>query len=170
MTFFARAWRSLGCMGLVKHEIRVVDDEPLRRDFGGFPLPYWRKWGSMWRKCWKQVAIHPSQSPWCNAVVLVSKKDGGLCFCIDFHKLNARTKKDSYPLPHIQKAIEESCGCWIFFLPGPESRFWQITMDKSIKAVYCLHGGKPRILLVWMNALWVVQSPHNLLEANAELA
>ena len=44
-------------------------------------------------------AIHPSQSPWCNAVVLVHKKDGGLHFCIDFCKLNARTKKDSYLLP-----------------------------------------------------------------------
>ena len=40
--------------------------------------------------------IHPSQSPWCNAVVLLHKKDGGLHFCIDFCKLNARTKKDSY--------------------------------------------------------------------------
>ena len=36
-------------------------------------------------------AIHPSQSPWCNAVMLVRKKDGGLHFCIDFCKLNART-------------------------------------------------------------------------------
>ena len=39
--------------------------------------------------------IHPSQSPWCNAVMLVHKKDGGLPFRINFHKLNARTKKDS---------------------------------------------------------------------------
>ena len=44
-------------------------------------------------------AIRPSSSPWCNAVVLVWKKDGGLHFCIDFRKLNARTKKDSYPSP-----------------------------------------------------------------------
>ena len=43
--------------------------------------------------------IHPSQSPWCNAVVLVCKKDRGLHFCIEICKLNARTKKDSFPLP-----------------------------------------------------------------------
>ena len=35
--------------------------------------------------------IFPSQSPWCYAVVLVHKKDRGLCFCIDFQKPNART-------------------------------------------------------------------------------
>ena len=48
-------------------------------------------------------AICSSQSPWCNAVVLMCKKDGGLHFCIDFCKLNARTKNDSYLLPQISK-------------------------------------------------------------------
>ena len=51
-------------------------------------------------------AIWPSQSPWCNAVVLVRKKDGSLRFCIDFHHLNAQTKKDAYPLPHMQEIME----------------------------------------------------------------
>ena len=46
-------------------------------------------------------AICPSQSPWCNAGMLVCKKDGGLHFCMDFCKLNVRTKKDSYLLPQI---------------------------------------------------------------------
>ena len=50
-------------------------------------------------------AIRPSQSAWCNTVVLVRKKDGGLHFCIDFRHLNAHTKKDSYPLPQIQEAL-----------------------------------------------------------------
>ena len=40
-------------------------------------------------------AIHSNQSPWCNAVVLVCKKEVGVSFCSDFSKLNARTKKDS---------------------------------------------------------------------------
>ena len=38
-------------------------------------------------------AICPSQSPWSNDVMLVRKKDRGLHLCIDFYKLNARTKK-----------------------------------------------------------------------------
>ena len=59
-------------------------------------------------------AIHPSQSPWCNATVLVCKKDRGLHFCIDFCKLNARTKKDSYQLPQIQEAIESLIGVGYF--------------------------------------------------------
>ena len=58
-------------------------------------------------------AICPSQSPWCNAVILVCKKDGGLCFCIDFCKLNARTKKDSYPcFPRYKEAIESLVEEW----------------------------------------------------------
>ena len=58
-------------------------------------------------------AIQPSSSPWCNVVVLI-QKDGGLHFCIDLRKLNARTKKDSYPLPHIQETLESLEGSHIF--------------------------------------------------------
>ena len=45
-------------------------------------------------------AICPSQCPWYNTVVLVRKKDGGQHFCIDFCKLNVRTKKIPIHCPH----------------------------------------------------------------------
>ena len=77
--------------------------------------------------------IHPSQSPWCNAVVLFRKKDRGLHFCIDFYKSNARTKKDSYPLPHIQEAIESLVGAGYFSCLDLKVGFWQIAMDKVSK-------------------------------------
>ena len=54
--------------------------------------------------------IRPSQRLWYNVVVLVRKKDGSLKFCIDFHHLNACTKKDSYSLPRIQEALESLVG------------------------------------------------------------
>ena len=55
-------------------------------------------------------AICPSQSSWCNMVVLVCKKDGGLRFCIDFRRLNSQTKKDAYPLPQMQETMESMVG------------------------------------------------------------
>ena len=58
--------------------------------------------------------ICPSQSTWCNVVVLVQKKDGGLCFCIDFQHLSTHTKKDSYPLPRIKEALESLVGAGYF--------------------------------------------------------
>ena len=78
-------------------------------------------------------AIRPSSSPWCNTVVLVWKKDGGLHFCIDFRKLNVRTKKDSYPLPRIQEMLESLEGSRIFSSFDFKSGFWQVEMDKASK-------------------------------------
>ena len=77
--------------------------------------------------------IHPSQSPWCDAVVLVCKKDGGLCFCIDFCKLSGRMKKDSYPLPQMQEAIESLVGAGCFSCLDLKVGLWQITMDEASK-------------------------------------
>ena len=77
--------------------------------------------------------IRPSQSAWCNAVVLVQKKDGGLWFCIDFSHLNACTKKDSYPLPRIQEALESLVGAGHFSCLDLKSGFWQIKMEEASK-------------------------------------
>ena len=78
-------------------------------------------------------AIRPSSSPWCNMVILVWKKAGGLHFCIDFRKLNARTKKDSYPLPHIQETLESFEGSRIFSSFDFELGFWQVEIDEASK-------------------------------------
>ena len=78
-------------------------------------------------------AIRPSQSAWCNAVVLVRKKDGGLHFCIDFQCLNTRMKKDSYPLPQIQEVLESLVGAGHLSCLDLKSRFWQIKMDEALR-------------------------------------
>ena len=78
-------------------------------------------------------AIRPSQSAWCNAVVLVRKKDSSLHFCIDFQHLNAHTKKDSYPLPQIQEVLESLVDAGHFSCLDLKSGFWQIRMDEVSK-------------------------------------
>ena len=77
--------------------------------------------------------IRPSQSAWCNAMVLVRTKDGSLHFCISFCHLNACTKKDSYPLPRIQEVLESLVGAGHFSCLDLKSGFWQIKMDEASK-------------------------------------
>ena len=77
--------------------------------------------------------IWPSNSPWCNAVVLVRKKDGSLHFCIDFRKLNSLTVKDSHLLPRICETLESLAGAAHYSTFDMNSGFWQVPMDEESK-------------------------------------
>ena len=57
----------------------------------------WLKVRNHLKEMLESGTISPSQSAWCNTVVLVQKKDSGLCFCIDFHHQNTWTKKIPTP-------------------------------------------------------------------------
>ena len=123
----------LGCTSQVKHNIKVTDDEPFKERFRRIPPPLLEEVRTHMNDMLQVGAIRPSSSPWCNAVVLVRKKDGGLRFCIDFRKLNTRTKKDSYPLPCIQEMLESLEGSRIFSSFDFKSGFWQVEMDEASK-------------------------------------
>ena len=93
----------LGCTNLGKHEIRVVEDKPFKERFQRIPLRLVDEIHAHMKEMLVVGAVHPSQSPWCNAVQLVCKKDRGLCFCIDFHKLNAKPRKTPICFPKYRK-------------------------------------------------------------------
>ena len=123
----------LGCTHSMEHIIKVTDDSPFKEQFRQIsPLLVEEVQNHLW-EILESGAIRPNQNAWCNAVVLVRKKDGGLCFCIDFHCLNAHTKKGSYPLPRIQETLESLVGVGHFSCLDLKSGFWQIKMEEALK-------------------------------------
>jgi hypothetical protein len=75
--------------------------------------------------------IRRSNSPWASPVVLVMKKDGTVRFCTDYRKLNAITRKDSYPLPRINETLDVIGNAKWFSSIDFCSGFWQIPVRES---------------------------------------
>ena len=109
---FSLEQNKIGCTDATKHIIKLLKDEPFKERFWCIVPPLVDKVQQHIQEMLDGSAICPSQSPWCNAMVLVRKKDGSLCFCINFRCLNARTKKDAYPLPHMQETIYNTNLFW----------------------------------------------------------
>ena len=121
----------IGCMDVAEHVIKLLDTEPFKERFQCIAPPLVEEVREHIQEMLDAGAICPSQSPWCNAVVLVCKRDGGVWFCIDFHRLNSRTKKDAYPLPQMQQTMESMVGTQFFSTMDLKSGFWQIKMAKD---------------------------------------
>ena len=128
---FSLELNEIRCTDAAEHVIELLDTEPFKERF-------WRIAPLLVEEVQEHIqemldggAIHPSQSPWSNVVVLVRKKDGGLRSCIDFHRVNSRTKKDAYPLPQMQETMESMVGTRFFSTMDLKSGFWQVKMAKD---------------------------------------
>ena len=132
---FSLEERDMGHTNATKHKIVLKDPDtpPLKEHFCRIPPPQLDEVREHLKLMLDAGMIQPSNSPWCNAVVLVRKKDGLLRFCIDFRKLNSLTVRDSYPLPRICETLESLAGAAHFSTFGMNSGFWQVPMDEESK-------------------------------------
>ena len=128
---FSLDTNEIGCTNTAKHVIELLDEEPFKERFHRIAPPLLEEVQQNIQDMLDGGAIRPSQSPWCNAVVLVRKKDGTLRFCINFRRLNARTKKDAYPLPRMQETMECMVGTRLFSSMDLKSGFWQVKMSEE---------------------------------------
>ena len=132
---FSLAKHDMGHTKVTKHKIVLKDPDtpPFKERFHRIPPLQLNKVCAHLKMMLDAGVIRPSNSPWCNAIVLVRKKDGSLRFCINFRRLNALTVKDSHPLPCICETLESLAGTAHYTTIDMNSGFWQVPMDEESK-------------------------------------
>jgi hypothetical protein len=120
-------WKNqrLGYTDLVTHHIHTGDQPPIKQK--AYRLSHRER--DLICKEVQQILedgiIEESESPWVSCPVITKKKDGGDRFCIDLRKVNAATKKDSYPLPRIDDLMDEIGKAKWFSLLDLKWGYWQ---------------------------------------------
>ncbi len=98
----------------------------------------------------KEGTITKSSGPSCSPIVLVRKKDGTICFCVDYRKLNNVTHKDAYPLPRIDDILDAIGGAKSLCSIDIASGYWQIKVEDKDreKTAFGSHLGLYELLCV----------------------
>lgn len=123
--------KGLGCTKWLSHEI-ITTGSPIRQRYYPLSPVKLKILNEEIDKMLEMGVIRPSRSPWASPVVMVTKKDGSVRFCVDSRKLNSVTVRDSYPLPRIQDILDNLRGARFMTSLDLRSAFWQIPLaDKA---------------------------------------
>ena len=140
---FASSSLDLGHTSIVRHEIDTGTAAPIKQAAYRVSQSQKADIEEHIKNMLDQGIIEVSSSPWSSPVVLVKKKDGGTRFCIDYRKLNAVTRKDSYPLPRIDDALDSLAGSKYFTTLDLQSGYHQVAMhsESKEKTAFISHAG-----------------------------
>ena len=130
---FAASNTELGKTSILKHEIQTEGYGPIRLRPYRTARKHQEELERQINEMLDAQVIGPSTSPWAAPVVLVEKKSGELRFCVDYRKLNAATKKDSFPLPRIDDTLDMLHGKKYFTTLDLASGYWQIELEEGSK-------------------------------------
>lgn len=115
-----------GQTDLVEMVINTEGVDPIKQHPRRVPFSVRREVARQVDKMLQEGVISPSESPWSSPVVMVRKKDGTHRFCVDYRKLNSVTKRDQFPLPHIDDLLDQLGKAKYFSTLDLAAGYWQI--------------------------------------------
>ncbi|PIK38887.1 hypothetical protein BSL78_24289 [Apostichopus japonicus] len=121
----------IGHCSVVTHRIPLTDDTPIKVPHRRLPPQQWKEVRDHINTLLSQGIIRESSSPYASPVVVVRKKDGGMRLCVDYRALNNKTRKDAYPLPRIEEALDAIGGAKYFCTLDLAHGYHQVQMHES---------------------------------------
>lgn len=90
-----------------------------------------------------EAQVIRESNPYASPIVLVKKKDGSLCMCVDYRPLNSKTRKDAFPLPHIKESLDALTGASWFSTMDLASGYNQVpvAVADQPKTAFCTPFG-----------------------------
>ncbi len=113
---------------MVQHTVDTGDHPPIKQRPYRVPAAVRETFEQQLAQMQKQGVIKRSSSAWASPILFVGKKEGTLRFCIDLRKVNAVTKKDSFPLPLIDEILDHLGNSLYFTTLDMTSGYWQVKM------------------------------------------
>lgn len=124
---------TLGRTHVLKHRIDTNDATPIKQRAYTVSPYIQKRMDEELNRMLNLGVIEPSISPWSNPVVCVKKNTGKLRLCLDSRKLNAVTKRDAYPLPHINRILGRFTNTKFLSKIDLSDAFWQIELTEDSK-------------------------------------
>uniref|UniRef100_A0A1X7V645 Reverse transcriptase domain-containing protein n=1 Tax=Amphimedon queenslandica TaxID=400682 RepID=A0A1X7V645_AMPQE len=146
LLFFADVFRDddddLGHTQVTKHDIDTGSATPIRQPLRQIPKHKQEEAQRIIQRMLVKNIIFPTQSPLSSPVILVKKKDGSLCFCVEYRKVNSVTRTDAYPLPRINDFLDTLAGLSWFTTLDVLSGYWQLEVaEDDQKTAFSIQNG-----------------------------
>ena len=140
---FSQHEGDLGCSTALEHEIPLLDDAPVRQRYRRLPPSQYEQVREHIQVLLDGGVIRPSTSPYASPIVIVQKKSGQMRMCVDYRQLNAKTRRDAYPLPRIEESLDALGGAKYFSTLDLASGYNQVAVAERdrAKTAFCTPFG-----------------------------
>ena len=87
---------------------------------------------------------------------IYSQKNGDIRLCVDYHELNKRTVKDTYPLPLPDEVQDQLAGSVVFSTLDLQSGYWQLPVHPEDQSKTAFSPGPVMGLFQFRQMLFVL--------------